>query len=120
MNLELIDDSGVIPSGTNSGYSHTRIVRVSDGNANGNVFGRKLRTTVRHDGSYDFQSSYTVEVWNAGLGWQEVCRWVGGDAHVKTFALPKVFLADRDLPKAETAVAKLVEWMQDTAIKVLS
>lgn len=125
--LERIDDSGVIPSDRNGGYNHTRIVRVPARNSPHTassllaVADMKFRTKVRHDASYDFQSSYTVEVWNpSDLAWHEVCRWVGGDAHVKTFNLPRVHDNARDLPKAETAVARLVEWMTDIAVQVVS
>lgn len=118
--FSIITDSGVIPSGQNSGYSHTRMVRIGGAPIQDRTNGLRLRTKIHHDGSYDFQSSYTVEVWNSDRGWLEVCRWVGGDANIKMFNFPKVWDTTRDLPKAETAVSHAVQWMLDIAVDVLT
>jgi hypothetical protein len=91
-----IHDSGVIKH--RQGYDHMRTIELADG--------RKVRTQVHIDTSYDFQSHAKSELWTAN-GWQEVGKWMGGDPVLKG---PSVF-SDEHLPKAETFIAKLVEEM---------
>ncbi len=92
-----IHDTGVIRH--RQGYDHSRTISLEDG--------RKVRTQVHIDTSYDFQSHAKTELWTAN-GWQEVGKWMGGDQVLKG---PSVWDDARDLPKAETFVARLVDTM---------